>query len=299
MKILLTFTVINLITISASIDSSNPADRIHQIELDSKSNRYLVVIQDDDSNSDRLYKYNDRSSLLWKIDFYRIWKILINKQDDVYVFSSDILDQEQGKQAVWLLKSKSDAFDFLFEFDLKGEYKDPSYFIDRDGYIFFNTNSGVAALQPNKTEPVWIINLEKFSFDQHDEDGHGNVYLTNSKNSVAIITQESKRSKILSGRIISDEDNGGRENLNNRVISSGKLREKNSGLRKLYIVLIVIAVVFVLTIIAAIGRILYVVYKAHSANRRRTGSNCDCDHEWDCDCDFSESNNFEKSDKFG
>lgn len=279
MKILLPLTAIHIILLNiyAGKSSNENYDSIQQYQFDSKLNSYIVVFQGGDSNFDRLYKYNNQSSLQWKMDFFHIWKVLINKQDDVYLFVSDVLDQALGKQTVWLLKTNSNKFDFLFQFDSKGKYNDPSYFIDQDGNIYFNTRSGVAVLRPGNTSPVWVVNLEKFNFDKHEEDADGNVYLRNSElrgNAVAIITKESKQASILTGSIVSIGNNDIRENLNNGGIVLETLKDKNIALGKVYIILTVIIVVLFLTIIAAAGRMVYILYMDHQRKHHRTSSYC-------------------------
>lgn len=208
MKVLLiTFTVISSIILSANTDeiADDFAVRILQFEFDSKLNRYFTVYQGGDSQYDRFYKVINGEDYSIRKDFYHVWKILINLQDEAFLFVSNETEHALEKQSVWFLKPDSEYTNRLFNFNGKGKYNDTSYFIDKDNFIYFNTRSGVSAIRPdNITSPVGIVNLDNFVFDQHIEDRHGNVLLVDStkqENAVAVILRDSKQSKILSGDI--------------------------------------------------------------------------------------------------
>lgn len=255
--------VINLVAISAFKRSSDDVtDRVQQIVYDSKSNSYVVIFQGGLFKTDRLYKFNDKHEVIFSKDFYHIWKILINKEDELYIFSSDPLDHAQGRQTVRYLKPNSNTwalswtkYNILFKFDSKGKYNDSSYFIDRDGYIFFNSDRGVAVIKPFKKRPfftkipVWVKNLEEFTYDDCAEDKDGNVYLYNRKsagNSLAVITQESKRSSTVTGSFISHEN----DVVNITQSSSNKInRPEDSGLSTTQMVFIVIGIILILVIL--------------------------------------------------
>lgn len=225
MKFSLAFSVSSLVVLSV-LAVEKYLDK--EIKFDSQLNCYAVLFHDKYSNNDRLYKFNKKNEIVFNRDFKNIWKILINKEDEVYVFSSDFFDHAQGKQSVWRLKPGSDNLDFLFKFDSKGKYKDPSYFVDQDGHVFFNTRSGVAVLKFHENEPVWIVNLEKFVFDDHWEDKDGSIFLKNN-NSVANITKDSKQSLIVLGTIVRND--GGIKTLSDKPCCEEK-EDSESGLNK-------------------------------------------------------------------
>lgn len=225
MKVLI-FIVINILAVSAyTIRQLNGiTGTVRQIEFDSKQNTYIVAYN---SSDDNLYKFDSNNNKILTQTIHFIWKILVNKQDDVFIFSSDSTEEFNLNQiSVRRLKAGSNTLELLFKYYSKVSYWDPSYFIDKDDNIFFNTYSGVSILKTNQNIPIAVSGLREFSFNLHAEDGYGNMYLANNKtadDSLVIVRNNSKLELIPSGTIIATgiRFTNGLISWNNGIVFSG------------------------------------------------------------------------------
>lgn len=254
MKTLVSFVMINFVIFKSaySIEEKNGKSyQPYQIEFDSNSKRYELVSRPD-CDCDRLYIFLDsKNEILSLKDFYHIWKIMISKKNDVFIFASNATEHNEGKQSLWRLDPKDyRKINYLFTFNWKGKYNDTGYFIDKDGFIYFNTQEGVAALKPNENKKTYIKDLEGFSFDEPYEDEDGNVFLDNNKNGKeVIISKESKGSSILTGEYSSFKKS--KKKPPKFVVVKTK---NGSGLSTVNIILIVVAIIIIVIVAVIIKK---------------------------------------------
>lgn len=141
------------------------------VDIDSDSNTYIIDINQYNSTS-RFYKLNhEKEILLTKELPCPIVNMIINKRNDVYLFTPKVENENNERKINPLvrvprvLKLGSMDLKELDEFSMPDVRLHSIPFLDEEDYLYYNTQDGVAMLKPDMESPIQIKNLESMSID--------------------------------------------------------------------------------------------------------------------------------------
>lgn len=151
----------------------------------------------------RYYKIDAGRNVVLQVNFTMIYDMVINSQDDVYIFASDQVD------SISLVKANSTELQTVFKYPSKG-YLTGEAFVDNEDNILFNTRDGIVMLKFGDIFPVAIKYLEGYKFRRTSTavDNDGNIYLAKileeGNSEIVVITSERKNLQVPYAEVIDE-----------------------------------------------------------------------------------------------
>lgn len=169
-QLTLIIVVLSVISASKLMRIPNVEGPVTRMEFDSKSNTYIVTRTN--ANTTILYQLNPENEVVKLKTFIYILKIIINSEDDLFIFEGDNNDGYPWTVSIWKLPNSSTEISLIYKYPVQNLDYLPSrsvIFIDNGDNISFNTAFGVEILKRHETLPKAIDNLDNiYIVDEHN-----------------------------------------------------------------------------------------------------------------------------------
>lgn len=190
------FSLVILVYLSTAIRgwkirkvSSEP---VKEIVLDGVSDAYVVSITNDSRSALRKFHGIDQD-FLWSHEMIMPGNLYVVTHEE----SFEVSEFHEYRMCDGSCRSSfHESCDILPCFPRpykKSTCGGTKNFMDKEGYVFVNTDDGVSKMAPDGRHLNPIENLQNYTFYHHAEDGKGNVYLaSNEVDSLFVITKSGK-----------------------------------------------------------------------------------------------------------